>query len=473
MLSLSVARDKLGVTILLMALLALFFVAPEGQAVITVAMWCVVIWFCAKRPKERLLLLLFQVTLFTFLMTRLILPDFFHTSYMADDVDGTIRMFDAETLRFIYTTLALSIFGSYLGFAIIPEQQGDKIQLYDTSTAYVDGVRHISKMLSYVCALFFAVTIVEKSIFVFNNGYFELYADFESRLPSIIHKLSSLYTPLFMLYLATFPTKQEARGALWLYFLIALLSLTTGSRTAFMLTLVFLLFYFCLRNVVNPEEPWLSRKAVIAIICVIPLLLAGMFMIDFIRAEREMEDAGIADMFINFFYQQGTSAQVIGLTYEMRDVLDDGRIFSFGQIIDNFNKNIIFKIMGTAVEYRPQTEEMALYGHSLANTLSNLHMHKSFLTGVGLGSSYIAEVWHDFGFIGLMLWNMMYGIIFARFFTWAQKGLWSCAFGLLMIPEIIYSPRGHATAFLYVFFSITILLVFYMIHVLAKRYMKQ
>lgn len=470
---LRIARDKLGTSILLLALLVLFFVAPEGQAVITTVMWCVVVWFCAQRPKERLLLLLFQATLFTFLMTRLILPDFFQTGYIADDVDGTIRMFDAETLRFIYTTLAISIFGSYLGFAIIPEQQDRQIQLYDTSTAYVSSVRHISKVLSYLCALFFAVTIVEKSIFVFNNGYFELYADFESQLPSVIHKLSSLYTPLFMLYLATFPSKQEARGALWLYFFIALISLTTGSRTAFMLALVFLLFYFCLRNVVNPDEPWLSRKAVIALACVVPLILVGMFMIDFIRADREMEDAGIADMFINFFYQQGTSAQVIGLTYEYRDLLDDGRIFSFGQIIDNFNKNIIFKLMGTAVEYRPQTEEMALYGHSLANTLSNLHMHNSFLTGVGLGSSYIAEVWHDFGFIGLLLWNMMYGIIFARFFTWAQRGLWPCAFGLLMVPEIIYAPRGQASAFLYVFFSITILAVFYIIHVLAKRFMKR
>ena len=429
---LSIARDKLGTSILLLALLALFFAAPEGQAAITMTMWCVVVWFCAQRPKERLLLLLFQATLFTFLMTRLILPDIFQTSYMEDDVDGTIRMFDAQTLRFIYTTLAISIFGSYFGFAILPEPQDKTIQLYDTSTAYVGSIRHISKILSYICALFFAVTIVEKSIFVFQNGYFELYADFESKLPGVVQKLASLYTPLFMLYLATFPSKQEARGALWLYFVIAILSLTTGSRTAFMLALVFLLFYFCLRNVINPKEPWLSRKAVIAIICTIPLLLVGMFMIDFIRADKEMEHAGIADMFINFFYQQGVSAQVIGLTYDMRNILDDGRIFSFGQIIDNFNKNIVFQLMGTAVAYRPQTEEMAMYGHSLANTITYLQMHKSFLNGVGLGTSFIAEVWHDFGNIGLLLWNMMYGMIFARFFSWAQRGLWPCAFGLII-----------------------------------------
>lgn len=470
---LSITRDKFGTSIFLLALLLLFVVVPEGQAVITLAMWCVVMWFCLQRWKERMLLLLFQATLFTFLMTRLILPDFFQTGYMAEDVDGTIRMFDEDTLRFIYTTLIISIICSYLGFAIIPEQKDEEITLYDTSTSYISSVRHISKILSYVCAIFFSATIIEKSIFVFNYGYFEMYAEFESQLPSIVQKLSSLYTPLFMLYLATFPSKREARGALWLYFLIAVISLTTGSRTAFMLALVFLLFYFSLRNVINPEEPWLSRKAVIAIICCIPLILVGMFMMNFIRANKEMENAGLVDMFINFFYQQGVTAQVIGLTYDMQDLLDDGRIFTFGQIIDNFNKNIVFQLMGTAVEYRPQTEEMALYGHSLSNTITYLQMPESFLTGVGLGSSYIAEVWHDFGFFGLALWNMMFGIILARFYTWVKKGLWPCVFGLNMIPDIIYSPRGHAGAFLNIFLSIFVLLAFYIIHTLAKHYMKK
>ena len=466
------ARDKFVTSILLLFMLTLFFVAPEWQSVLLMGMWLTVVVYCLLSIKERLLLLLFQATIFTFLMTRLILPDFFTTAYIAGDADGTIRMFDEATIRFIYTTLAISICGSYLGFVIIPAKKDEVILLYDNATPYVQSVRHISKVLSYGCALFFAVTIIEKSMFVFQNGYFDLYANFESHLPSIVHKLSSLYTPLFMLYLATFPTKKEARWTILLYLLIAIISLTTGSRTAFMLALVFLLFYYCLRNVVNPEEPWLTRKSVIVMLCAIPLLLAGMFMMDFVRADKEMENAGVVDLFINFFYQQGVSAQVIGLTYNMQDLLGD-RIFSFGQIIDNFNKNFVFQLMGTAVEYRPQTEEMALYGHSLANSITYLQAHRSFLSGVGLGTSYIAEVWHDFGYIGLLLWNMLYGAIFACFFKWVQKGLWACTFGLIMIPDIIYAPRGQAGAFLNVFLSITVLAVFYIIHVLAKRYSKQ
>ncbi len=470
---LSIARDKFGTSTILLALLVLFFIVAEWQAAITLMMWIVVVCFCLLRVKERLLLLLFQTTLFTFLMTRLILPDFFQTGYIAADVDGTIRMFDMETLRFIYTTLAISIFGSYLGFVMMPKIEDEKLQIYDNNTPYVLSIRHISKILSYGCSFFFVAIVLEKSIFVFNNGYFGLYADFESQLPAFIHKLSALYTPLICLFLATFPSKQEARLPIVLNLILALFSLSTGSRTAFMLTLVFLLFYYSVRNFITPGEPWLSRKAMIAMVSMIPFLLAGMFMIDFIRGDKEMEEAGILDMFVNFFYQQGVSAQVIGLTYDFRDLLDDGRIFSFGQIIDNFNKNFVFQLMGTAVEYRSQTEEMALYGHSLANSITYLQAHRSFLSGVGLGTSYIAEVWHDFGYTGLLLWNMMYGVIFARFYHWVRKGLWPCAFGLIMIPDIIYAPRGHASAFLNVFLSISTLLVFYIIHAIAKRYTKQ
>lgn len=470
---LTVAKDKLGTTIMLIALLALFFVMPEWQTVLTLLMWVVVIVFCLQQIKERFLLLLFEATIFTFLMTRLILPDLFSTGYIAEDVDGTIRMFDADTLRFIYTTLAISICGVYLGFAIIPAQEESTIRLYDTSTEYVSSIRRMSKWLSYLCSLFYAAIIVEKGLFVIHNGYFELYADFESNLPTVIHKLSSLYIALFSVFLATFPTKQEARRPILLYLLIATLSLMTGSRTMFMLALVFVLFYYCLRNIVTPEEQWLSRKAIIAIVIALPVILGGMFLLAFVRTESEVAAGSLIDIFINFFYQQGVSAQVIGLTYELQDLLDDGRIFSFGQIIDNFNKNFIYQLMGKAVEYRQQTPEMALYGHSLGNTLTYYVKYKSFISGGGLGTSYIAEVWHDFGYIGLLLWNMMYGVIFAKFYQWVQKGLWPCAFGLIMIPDIIYAPRGQASAFLNIFMSVTILVVFYIIHALAKHYTKE
>lgn len=469
----TIAKDKFATTLLLVALLMLFFILPEWQAPITLTMWVAVVVFCIRRIKERLLLLLFEITLFTFLMTRLVLPDLFTTGYITNDADGVVRMFDKETLRFIYTTLVISIFGSYLGYCMVSENSETHASTYDNQTPYIQSVRRMSKILSAICSVFYVAIIIEKAMFVFQNGYFAMYAEFDSQLPGIIHKLASLYVPLLYLFLATLPSKSEARFHISLYITIAIISLATGGRTTFMLALVFIFFYYVLRNFISPEDPWLSRKAIIIIVIAIPLLLSGMFLIDFVRADKEMEEEGsVFNLLVNFFYQQGTSCQVIGLTYQMQPILDDGRIFSFGQIIDNYNKNFVFQLMGTAVEYRPQTEEMAQYGHSLANTLTYYTKYKSFLSGVGLGTSYIAEVWHDFGYIGLILWNIMYGVIFAKLYQWIQKGLWACAFGLIIIPDIIYAPRGQAAAFLNIFFSVTILGVFLIIHLMAKHLSK-
>ena len=66
----------------------------------------------------------------------------------------------------------------------------------------------------------------------------------------------------------------------------------------------------------------------------------------------------------------------------------------------------------------------------------------------------------------------MYGVIFAKLYQWIKKGLWACAFGLIVIPDIIYAPRGQAAAFLNVFFSVTILGVFLIIHLIAKHLTK-
>lgn len=467
-----IAQDKFYTYFLLIILLGLYIALPGWQAIITLMIWSVVVGYCLLHIKERMLLLFFQLTLFTFLMTRMVLPDIFSTTYIEQDEDGAIRMFSFETLRFIYTTLIISIIGSFVGFTIIPDVVGKHISHYDTDNQYITTIRRTSKIFYYITSFFYLILILEKSIFVFRYGYFELYTDFVSRMPGIVHKFASLYLPIFYLYLASFPVKKEARMPIILFIIMGVISLGTGSRTTFMLSAISILIYYLLRNILSPDAPWLTKKGVIATVIAIPIILIAMFVIAFIRIESDFDNASLFELFVNFFYQQGSSARVIGLTYDLQKTLDDGRTFTFGYMIDNFNKNIIFKILGIAKEYKSQTPEMAMYGHSLANTITYIDNPDGFLGGYGYGSSYIAEVWHDFGYVGLFLWNIMYGVIFSKFYYWIQKGIWPTTFCLIMIPNIIYAPRGQASAFLYFFISITILLSFYFIHLIGKNYAK-
>ena len=46
----------------------------------------------------------------------------------------------------------------------------------------------------------------------------------------------------------------------------------------------------------------------------------------------------------------------------------------------------------------------------------------SIAQGGGLGSSYIAEAWKDFGYLGVIIFSYIYGLILALIPQWCHKG---------------------------------------------------
>ncbi len=78
-----------------------------------------------------------------------------------------------------------------------------------------------------------------------------------------------------------------------------------------------------------------------------------------------------------------------------------------------FENAILRKMLDIRV-YNGNSIENALYGHSLAHRLSYLEYGDYYLQGHGVGSCYIAELYHDFGVIGVMAGNYIYGYILRK-----------------------------------------------------------
>lgn len=458
------ASDKLYTYILLFFTSLLFGIFPSCQLPLLLLAWMIVVGYSLLRLKTRLLLFFFCITIFTFLLTRLVLPYIVMTDYIESKMDAIIYSFSPEINRHVYRSLFISIVSIFAGYSMVKET--DEVHFgFDIESETIQKIRWVSKNLFIFCTFFFAIALMEKVKYVMENGYFSYYLDFKSGLPGIVGKLSNLYKPMLYLYLATMPCKKEARWLIYSFVLMAGFSLLTGGRSAFMLDCILVAVYYFLRNYLTPETPWISKKGMIAIIAALPILLIAMFMMASLRSNEESDSASLTDLFFNFFFQQGISVQVIGLTHIYQDILNDGRLFSLGVITDNFNDNFIFRLMGMGVRYAPQSEDMALYGHSLANTLTYYHEPEAFLIGYGLGTCYIAEIWHDFGYLGLVLWNILYGFILAKSYQWAQRNIWMFALSLIMIMHIIYAPRGCACTFLSEsLLSPTLLIVFIFIY---------
>ena len=143
-------------------------------------------------------------------------------------------------------------------------------------------------------------------------------------------------------------------------------------------------------------------------------------------------------------------------------------------VIDFITKNVLLRpILGTTI-YEGNTIEMALYGNSYGQTITYLGWGPAvYLAGRGMGSCFIAEAFHDIGFLGIVLFSVIYGIVLTKV-NKLQKGHWiKNAIILIALYHILYAPRDSAGSFISAFFNysfiVTILIIYFLSKCLKSR----
>src|SRR5690606_3586624 len=118
----------------------------------------------------------------------------------------------------------------------------------------------------------------------------------------------------------------------------------------------------------------------------------------------------IIDSIFEFFYAQGVSANVIGYTMVLDESIPDGKLYSIGPILQFISNYYGYFIQGIPMP-SGQTVELALNGYLFSHTISYLIMPTLYLAGIGYGSSYIAELYADFGYFGIIFGSLFYGLL--------------------------------------------------------------
>ena len=92
----------------------------------------------------------------------------------------------------------------------------------------------------------------------------------------------------------------------------------------------------------------------------------------------------------------------------------------------------------------------ALHGTNLADYVSYKAMPYTYLRGGGWGSCYIAELYADFGYIGVLLGSILYGVLLDGILKGIRlnKSIWSTALGLLIVSSLFKAPRASFDDFL-------------------------
>ncbi len=402
-------------------------------------LWCDFMLFSLLSLKKRTLLAFFGITFFVFLLGREFLQEFF--SYKVEDYSSSIT-FHAELMLFISLAVV------FLTYAVLEHKCKVFPKTEFKETFRIKRIRFISKYLFYIFAVFAIVYAFVTLSFIIKHTYYYTYTDeyyTVIRNNLILYALSKteLFMPIALYaYFATMPPKKECLLSAGLYCVYLVVSLCSGQRATIVLGVMLLLIYFIYRSNNDPNGPWIGKKLIITGVVLLPFALVFFALFTHWRAGYSAK-SGLFDGIIDFFYQQGYSINVLKLSYIFKDKLPEGKLYS----LEFLHTGIIARIFGLPV-YEGNTVAHALEGNNLSHALSYLTMGERYLNGHGTGTAYIAELFHDFGVIGVIIGNILLATVLFYCGKLKNNSPFVSTLKLIIIPQLLWVPRGGYTDFI-------------------------
>ncbi|HEM6332912.1 TPA: O-antigen polysaccharide polymerase Wzy family protein [Streptococcus suis] len=440
------------------SLLAILSVALEVPFLfaLTIFTWLNLFLYSTQLIEKRYALLIFLVSYFIFL-----LGQEFCVYYLGFESEYN---FSDAINQHTYLVLFLGLLGLSFGFIIFEKFDRNRINCIDELETEKEIhkkiiIKQIAKIGMLVTVLPYYYVGLNKGLFVLNNSYLEYYTSYTSNIPSIIENLSEMFTLFFFMFLATMPTKTEVRFPMLAYLGYALIFLMTGRRIQIGMTLMMIFAYYTMRHFNNKNEKWLKKVHMLMILIAFPAMIIVLYMFKYIRYGETIQGNGFVDMFFGFFYQQGTSINVI--KFAKRFEGDSLGITSLYYTFKYFRTNIItgrFFQFPTSW-YRLRNDYTAYYTNCLPDYIYYRISPYLFKKGYGLGASYLSELYHDGGYSLTVLGSMIYGVILQKLYS-LKSNVWLRTIALLILEQLFILPRYGADSFLRPFYSVSNVLVF-------------
>lgn len=446
------------------------------------SIWLIGMGYACKDLKRRLLLAVFLTSFFIFLLGGHLVYEYFGMNlnyYLGDDY--YLHSNVCLLISLIFVLLGFFVTSKFDFERKAPEVSSKFIKSSkETGRTMVQSeetvlkIRKASVFLYYITYPIWIYIILEKATFVQTNSYYSYYTDYTSNAPYFIRAIASM-TPFFLyLFLATMPSKKESRLPLLLYILYAVVSIFTGRRSNMTFMIIFFIAYILFRHFKDGKEAgWIKKRDIILAVIGMPLLIMFLYIYNFIRMGTQITDLSIKDMFLGFFQQQGFSSSLIRLGKYHASELRENAYYSFFGIVKFFRTNTIMKLIFNFqydFSYLRNDYDFATKGNSLANALSYIRLW-AYSKGMGLGTCYIAELYYDFGYIGVAVGNLFYGVVINGICKIWNKtknfNVWATAIGFALVESFIKAPRWNFDIIISYFLDLGMWMAFGSVFVLS------
>ena len=227
---------------------------------------------------------------------------------------------------------------------------------------------------------------------------------------------------------------------LLLIVLYVILSLSTGQRGLAMLSVIFILFYMYKLGRIK-----LGFNAIVILGGVLFVLASS---VSYIRGGNEVDFGEIAESLLDFFYGQAISITVLVATIDYEQYIDFSFWDLFGHIrylFDYYWDKLTFQHEIHSDALTLQSDEYKWYGQYISN-LTNPSM---FYAGLGLGSSYLGQLYA----VGKETMQLFGGLFVGYFIEFSYSMLRSSHFlkrfwAFHALTIVIFIPRANLFEFI-------------------------
>ncbi len=443
--------------VILIDLLVLFWaIVAEANVcfVLLFLTWINMMFYAYRKIEKRGLLFAFGIAFFIFLLGREMLEQLFF--YEID------TQFDNKINTHTYLSMNIALGAVWIAYALFPKfrKKSRKSSVSTLQpTPYIYKVRSLSKWAFYATYPFAIAMSIAITIFVATFGYSSYYTDYSEMLSGnpllyFISKLELIMPAAFCIFMATLPSKKEFRTLAIPYIIYLILTLGGGQRSTFVLGLLLMFVFLVYMQGIRPQEKWFHRKYIRYCLLAMPVLAVGSSLYNIYRFDGDWQEVGLFSGFCDFFYDQGVSSYIIKRAYEYQNNIPDC-IYA----LEFLHSGVLAPMLGIPV-YHGNTVDHALYGNSFTHALGYIVLDEMYLAGRGTGSSYIAELFFDFGYIGTALGSLLYGWMFTQIDKTDSGGLFRRAIVFVCITQLLWAPRGSFVGFLSFLLAPTTLALF-------------
>lgn len=482
----TIERKNLSMGALLVVLLMFFGLSVlfgiDSYFATAMALWATAFLYALSDVEKRMLFAIFLIAFFTFLLSGHFVHEYFGEPLNYYFSDEYYRHSNVLLIVSLGSLLLAHLIGDYWQNHVT--FRGKKRQ--DSWEEYADReitriIRSVSRWGFYLTFPFLVMTVLDKALFVSGSGYAAYYVDYISSVSYPVRLLGSMAPYAFFVFLATMPKKIEAIIPIVLFALQGAATLLTARRINFVTVVLFLVFYMMMRQVTRIYgETWISKKSVLFALLVFPLMIIFLYQFNYTRLGQVEESASFTQQLIGFFRQQGISASVIRLEKYYGFELSPDAPYSFYGVLKWIRTNAIVKLFATfnyGFSYAQNSVSIAVEGNSLAHAMSYKALTLArYQQGFGVGSCYIAELYHDFGYGGAVLGNMLYGAMMSWFNRWfgvKRATILKLTLLFVVFESFVKAPRWNfdiiVTPFLTLAMWMSFIAIFGLSHLIYAR----